>query len=182
MAEKKVLLIDMYGVIIKESKGYFIPYTLEHFEKAEHERLIRAFRDEQCFTKAGNGDLSSYDFLTQINYYMDGIWLYYTNRRVLYLMDGMISSIPLAYKREEAQDNDDEWIYTYEAADGETLITEEEYDNAADLYFDDYAKKRIRIRWLDSKECEVFHGTTQEIYEALHMSLQESSFAERKAG
>ena len=68
MADKKILLIDMYGVIIKESKGYFIPYTLEHFEKAEHERLIRVFREEQYFTKAGNGELSSYEFLKCLGY------------------------------------------------------------------------------------------------------------------
>ena len=27
MGKKQTLLIDMYGVLIRESKGYFIPYT-----------------------------------------------------------------------------------------------------------------------------------------------------------
>lgn len=54
----------MYGVIIKESKGYFIPYTFEHFDKKEHNRLTRAFREECLFTKAGNGELSSDEFLS----------------------------------------------------------------------------------------------------------------------
>ena len=63
MGKKRTLLIDMYGVIIKESKGYFIPYTFEHFEKKEHDRLTKAFREEMLFTKAGNGDLSSDEFL-----------------------------------------------------------------------------------------------------------------------
>ena len=31
--KKRILLLDMYGVIIKESKGYFIPYTFEYFDK-----------------------------------------------------------------------------------------------------------------------------------------------------
>ncbi len=34
----------MYGVIIEESKGNFIPYTLAHFPETEHHRLIRVFR------------------------------------------------------------------------------------------------------------------------------------------
>ena len=66
--QKRILLIDMYGVIIKESKGYFIPYTYEHFEQTEYDRLTKAFRKENLFTKAGNGDLSSNEFLSQLGY------------------------------------------------------------------------------------------------------------------
>jgi len=58
----------MYGVIIKESKGYFIPYTFEHFDKKEYNRLTRAFREECLFTKAGNGELSSDEFLSLLGY------------------------------------------------------------------------------------------------------------------
>lgn len=61
-------MIDMYGVIIKESKGNFIPYTLAHFPEAEHGRLLRALREEQLFTRAGNGELSSEDFLKELGY------------------------------------------------------------------------------------------------------------------
>ena len=63
-----MLLIDMYGVIIEESKGNFIPYTLTHFPETEHERLIRAFREEQLFTRAGNGEMGSEEFLTRLGY------------------------------------------------------------------------------------------------------------------
>ncbi len=59
LEKKRTLLLDMYGVIIKESKGYFIPYTFEHFDKKEHDRLTRVFREECLFTKAGN----DYDIL-----------------------------------------------------------------------------------------------------------------------
>ena len=68
MEKKHTLLIDMYGVIIKESKGFFIPYTFEHFDKREHDRLTRAFRKEGLFTKAGNGELSSDEFLSLLGY------------------------------------------------------------------------------------------------------------------
>lgn len=68
MGERRILLLDMYGVIIKESKGNFIPYTFDHFDKKEHDRLIRAFREEGLFTKAGNGDLSSDEFLSLLGY------------------------------------------------------------------------------------------------------------------
>ena len=68
MGKRRILLLDMYGVIIKESKGNFIPYTFEHFDKSEHDRLIRAFREEGLFTKAGNGDLSSDEFLSLLGY------------------------------------------------------------------------------------------------------------------
>lgn len=68
MTKKRILLLDMYGVIIKESKGYFIPYTFEHFEIKEYDRLTRAFREEGLFTKAGNGELSSDEFLSLLGY------------------------------------------------------------------------------------------------------------------
>ena len=32
MERSKILLIDMYGVIIKESKGFFIPYIYQRFD------------------------------------------------------------------------------------------------------------------------------------------------------
>lgn len=66
--KKQILLIDMYGVIIKESKGYFIPYTFEHFDRKEHDRLTKAFREDCLFTKAGNGYLSSDEFLFLLGY------------------------------------------------------------------------------------------------------------------
>lgn len=68
MGKKHVLLIDMYGVIMEESKGYFIPYTFAHFDKADHDRLTKAFRQEELFTKAGNGELSSDEFLSLLGY------------------------------------------------------------------------------------------------------------------
>ena len=68
--QKKIttLVIDMYGVILKEPKGNFIPYTFSHFDKSEHERLRRQFEEKRLFTKAGYGDISSHEFLSLLGY------------------------------------------------------------------------------------------------------------------
>ena len=68
MKPKTTILFDMYGVILKESKGNFIPYTFQYFPKEEHERLIYQFKKEKLFTKAGNGELTSDTFLTMLGY------------------------------------------------------------------------------------------------------------------
>lgn len=62
------IIIDMYGVILKERKGNFIPYTFEHFDESQHERLDRQFNEERLFTKAGYGQLSSDEFLSLLGY------------------------------------------------------------------------------------------------------------------
>lgn len=62
------IIFDMYGVIIKESKGNFIPYTYSHFDKSQHERLTRQFREEHLFTRAGNGEFGSDIFLAELGF------------------------------------------------------------------------------------------------------------------
>lgn len=64
----KTILIDMYGVILKESKGNFISYTFNYFDGSHHERLTYQIRQEKLFTKAQIGELSSDEFLTQLGY------------------------------------------------------------------------------------------------------------------
>lgn len=68
MEKNKVLLIDMYGVIIKESKGFFIPYTYQHFDSMEYNRITKAFREEKCFTKAQLGGLTNDEFLKYLGF------------------------------------------------------------------------------------------------------------------
>ena len=58
----------MYGVIIKESKGYFIPYTFQHFPESEYERLTTAFKVERVFSKAQKGTLNNQEFLEYLGY------------------------------------------------------------------------------------------------------------------
>ena len=62
------LIFDMYGVIIEESKGNFIPYTYNHFDESEYERITRQFRVEKLFTKAGNGEINSDTFLSMLGF------------------------------------------------------------------------------------------------------------------
>lgn len=72
MAGNKILLIDMYGVIIKESKGNFIPYTFEHFGSDKYDALTKAFRDDCIFTKAQLGHLTNQEFLEYLGYEIPG--------------------------------------------------------------------------------------------------------------
>ena len=53
---------------MEESKGNFIPYTFCHFNASESERLIRQLKEEQLFTKAGNGEITSNEFLSLLGY------------------------------------------------------------------------------------------------------------------
>ena len=62
------LIIDMYGVILKERTGNFIPYTYEHFDASEHDRIKNLFENEKLFTKAGLGEISSHEFLSALGY------------------------------------------------------------------------------------------------------------------
>ena len=64
----KTIIFDMYGVIIKESKGNFIPYTYNHFPQTEHDRITKAFRVNKLFTKAGNGEITSDELLSVLGY------------------------------------------------------------------------------------------------------------------
>ena len=64
----KTILFDMYGVIIEESKGNFIPYTYNHFPESDHERIKKLFVQNNLFTKAGIGEISSDEFLTALGY------------------------------------------------------------------------------------------------------------------
>ncbi len=68
MSKITTIIFDMYGVIIEESKGNFIPYTYNHFEESEYERITRQFRVEKLFTKAGNGEISSDVFLSELGF------------------------------------------------------------------------------------------------------------------
>ena len=68
MQEITTILLDMYGVILEESKGNFIPYTFAYFDKSKHEMLKKLLKEDQIFTKAGNGEISSDMFLSMLGY------------------------------------------------------------------------------------------------------------------
>ena len=68
MSKITTLIFDMYGVILEESKGNFIPYTYNHFDESEYERITRLFRVEKLFTKAGSGEIDSDTFLSMLGF------------------------------------------------------------------------------------------------------------------
>lgn len=68
MKKISTIILDMYGVIIEESKGNFIPYTYNHFEESEYVRITRQFRVEKLFGKAGNGEINSDTFLSLLGF------------------------------------------------------------------------------------------------------------------
>ena len=68
MQKITTILLDMYGVILEESKGNFIPYTFSYFDKDKHEKLKKQFKEEQLFTRAGNGEITSDVFLSMLGY------------------------------------------------------------------------------------------------------------------
>lgn len=65
---KKTLLIDMYGVIIEESKGNFIPYAYEKIHQSRYDEITRKIREEHLFSRAQLGEISSEEFLTQLGF------------------------------------------------------------------------------------------------------------------
>lgn len=93
------ILFDMYGVILEESKGKFIPYTLEHFDSTEHERLKRQFKEERLFTKAGNGEISSDTFLSLLGYENPGFHMKDYIENYLTLDSGFIPFAEKYYKK-----------------------------------------------------------------------------------
>ena len=58
----KTIIFDMYGVIIKEAKGNFIPYVYERLPDTDKPQL------KQWFTQAGSGLLTSNEFLTLLGF------------------------------------------------------------------------------------------------------------------
>ncbi|MBQ8597924.1 MAG: HAD-IA family hydrolase [Lachnospiraceae bacterium] len=68
MKKFTTILFDMYGVIIEQSKGKFIPYTFKSFDESQHERLNKQFRADKLFLKAGNGEIDSDTFLSLLGF------------------------------------------------------------------------------------------------------------------
>ncbi len=60
------IFIDMYGVILEESKGNFVPYTYDHFPESEYERIEKIL--PPLFTKAALGEIDSKTFLAELGY------------------------------------------------------------------------------------------------------------------
>lgn len=62
------ILLDMYGVILEESKGNFLPYVYNSFPESEYDRITHIIRNRKMFTKAQLGEITSEEFLTHIGF------------------------------------------------------------------------------------------------------------------
>lgn len=62
------ILMDMYGVILKESKGNFLPFVYNSFPESEHGRITDIIRNKNTFTEAQLGRVSSHDFLSALGF------------------------------------------------------------------------------------------------------------------
>lgn len=58
----KTLILDMYGVIIQESKGNFIPYVQKHFPLIDKNFIKR------YFSKAQLGEINSDQLLSVLGF------------------------------------------------------------------------------------------------------------------
>lgn len=58
---KPIIIFDMYGVIIKESKGNFIPYVYKHLPNTDRALL-------QNFSKAQRGEITGNEFITILGF------------------------------------------------------------------------------------------------------------------
>lgn len=58
----KTIILDMYGVILQESKGYFIPFVYQRFPKTDITFL------KSQFTKAGLGKINSQELFESLGF------------------------------------------------------------------------------------------------------------------
>lgn len=58
----KTIIFDMYGVILKESKGNFIPFTYSHFPNTDKQFLVYQF------TRAGLGEIDSNELMNSLGF------------------------------------------------------------------------------------------------------------------
>lgn len=118
-----------------------------------------------------------YDAEADIYYYIFsdtmrcGMYLYYENKNAIYIVDGDVKSLRLAFKESAWDEERGEWDVICTGMDGETIITEEDYDNVAARYFEGLTCEMIKIGWKEESSGK------ESTYAVLRESLAESSFA-----
>ncbi len=73
------LLIDMYGVILNESKGRLLDYSRDNLTKEEYERVEKLIYDQRLFDKAGLGEINAREFMNMLGY---SDWEYHSKRYI----------------------------------------------------------------------------------------------------
>ncbi len=143
---------------------------------------------EECFYAEGTRYASEADILwhTEVECYYDvesntryyifddylreGLHHAYVNRSAMYMEEGEVKSLPLAFKESSWNKEREDWDKICTSGDGEKLITEEDYDNAAVCYFEGMPCEIVRISWKKG------FSDKSIVYEMLSESLAESSF------
>lgn len=62
------VLIDMYGVILEQSKGRLLQYSLDTLGQEKYNEIEKKIRDERLFDKAGLGEFGQDEFLTMLGF------------------------------------------------------------------------------------------------------------------
>ncbi len=68
ICEYKTLILDMYGVIIEESRGNFLSYVYSCFPETHHEKIDRLINQEKLYEKAVLGLIGAGEFLTALGF------------------------------------------------------------------------------------------------------------------
>ncbi len=62
------ILIDMYGVILEQSKGRLLKYSLDTFGQEKYNEIEKKIHEERLFDKAGLGEFDQNEFLTMLGF------------------------------------------------------------------------------------------------------------------
>lgn len=130
------------------SKFYEVNETCDGLNVCEH--MIREGDSEADI--AADTVAGYYDPQSDIMYYIfddllrNGAAEYYDNKRAVYLEDGRINEILLAYKATIYTNPDTEPEITCQDKD-RNVISEEQYEEIADRYFADLEKKKVSFGW-----------------------------------
>lgn len=62
------ILIDMYGVILEQSKGRLLKYSLDTLGQEKYNEIEKKIHEERLFDKAGLGEFDQNEFLTMLGF------------------------------------------------------------------------------------------------------------------
>ncbi|HMM31993.1 MAG TPA: hypothetical protein PKB13_09480 [Clostridia bacterium] len=98
---------------------------------------------------------------------------YYENKRAISLQEGKLLETPLAYKSTIYSDASSSTVTCTDAEGKE--ITQEEYENIADMVFSNYEKREVSLGWVTNAQGTLMDMSTERLYAALKESYD--SFA-----
>ena len=142
-----------------------------------------------CETETVEGDsqadimvqsvLAFYDSGSNVYYYVfddlakNGAAEYYENKRAISLQKEKILEMPLAYKSTIYSDASSSTVTCTDIEGKE--ITQEEYENIADMVFSNYEKRDVSLGWVTNAQGTLMDMSAEELYTALKGSYD--SFA-----